>query len=93
MHAISAKELRAKLPLVSKELKNGASFLLIYNSVPIGTINPLRETSGDFIEIDKELDIIQDFQDAAAEEWGKLPPLTKKEHDYYMSLAPKKHKL
>lgn len=91
MHAISVKELREKFPFVRSELKKGTSFLIIHKSKPIAQLKPLNggENGSIEVEIDKEKDIIDDFQKAAAEEWGKLPPITKEEYDYYMSLAPK----
>ena len=90
LHAISVKELRQKFPFVQSELSKGESFLLICKSKPIATITPVNENgaNGDII-IDPEKDIMRDFERAGMEEWAKLPPLTKEEHDYYMSLAPK----
>lgn len=92
-HAISVKKLRQTFPLVQSELKKGESFLLICNSIPIAKIIPINENSPDGdIVIDPEKDIIRDFEKAGLEEWAKLPPLTKEEHNYYMSLAPKNFK-
>ena len=89
MHAISIKELRQKFPLVQSELRNGESFLLICKSKPIAKIFPVNanEENGQIV-IDPEKDIVKDFESAGMEEWAKLPPLTRAEHSYYMSLAP-----
>lgn len=93
LHAISIKKLRQTFPFVQSELKKGESFLLICKSIPIAKIIPVNGNgaNGDII-IDPEKDIMRDFEKAAMEEWAKLPPITKEEHDYYMSLAPKDYK-
>lgn len=91
MQAISVKKLREKFPFVRSELKKGTSFLIIHKSQPIAELTPFHGNgvNGE-LKIDREKDIIQDFEKAGAEEWSKLPPITKKEHDYYMSLPPLK---
>jgi len=88
MHAISVKQLREKFPFVRSELEKGVSFLVIHKSKPIAELRPVNGKNGD-LKIDYEKDVIEDFERAGAEEWAKLPPITKEEYDYYMSLAPK----
>lgn len=83
MQAISVKELRSKFPFVRSELKKGTSFLIIHKSKPIAELTPFHGNG-------LSKDIVEDFEKAGAEEWSKLPPLTKEEHDYYMSLPPLK---
>lgn len=88
MHAISVKELRQKFPFVRNELKKGTSFLIIHKSKPIAELKPVNGNNGNF-EINNE-DILKDVEQAAADEWKNLPPITKAEHNYYMSLPPYK---
>jgi antitoxin (DNA-binding transcriptional repressor) of toxin-antitoxin stability system len=94
MHAISVKELRQKFPFVRSELAKGESFLIIHKSKPIGQLKPMSNGNGNgdsnIIISDEEKEMMEDWQNAAAQEWSKLPPLTKEEHDYYMSLPPLK---
>lgn len=90
MHAISVKELRQKFPFVRSELSKGVSFLVIHKSRPIATLKPINGEDDLSPEIDDDKELMEEMQNAAAEEWSKLPPITKAEHDYYMSLAPKK---
>ncbi len=86
MHAISVKYLREKFPFVRSELKKGESFLIIHKSIPIAQLKPIAKPK--FEETDEEF---KDFERAAVEDLSEyLPPLTKEEHDYYMSLAPRK---
>ena len=89
MHAISVKELRQKFPFVRSELKKGTTFLIIHKSKPIAQLKPLNgDAENGHVKIEKE-DTFEDWQNAAAQDLAKhLPPLTKEEHDYYMSLSP-----
>ena len=81
MHAISAKELRTKFPFVRSELAKGTTFLVIYQSKPIAQLKPM-----DGVELSRKEENLEDWRNAGAQEWAKLPPITKEEHDYYMSL-------
>lgn len=93
MHAISVKELREKMPLVRSELKKGESFLIIYKSKPIAQLAPIPKESDEAFHAAATLgenDEFEDWQNAAGQEWAKLPPTTKTEHDYYTSLPPLK---
>lgn len=90
MQAISVKELRQKFPFVRSELKKGTSFLIIHKSKPIAELKPVNGKTGERIEIDFAEEM-KDFERASLEDLNEhLPPLTKEEHDYYMSLPPLK---
>lgn len=90
MHAISVKELRQNFPLIRSELKKGESFLIIHKSKPIAQLKPVNGENNN-IKIDDEKELLEDFQNAAAADWKRfIPPITKEEHDYYMSLSPLK---
>lgn len=92
MQAISVKELRTKFPFVRSELKKGTSFLIIHKSKPIAELKPMNNGNGNGISITQDEDF-KIWEEAAIEDMNKyLPPLTKEEHDYYMSLAPQKDK-
>lgn len=81
MHAISVKYLREKLPLIRSELKKGASFLIIHKSRPIAKLTPVQEEATYEEATDEQL------EKAAIQDWAKdVPPLSKKELDYYLSL-------
>jgi len=84
MHAISIKDLRNKMPFVRSELKKGTSFLIIYQSIPIGKLTP--------VQTNEEIEVIDDeFREVEAAQIADLPEneyLTQKEIDYYMSLPP-----
>ncbi|MBI2638291.1 hypothetical protein HYW83_01735 [Candidatus Peregrinibacteria bacterium] len=85
MHAISVKELRDKLPVIRSELKKGESFLIIYKSKPIAELKPIVDLSKYEEATDEQI------ERAATEDLNKfLPPITKEEYDYYMSLPPLK---
>lgn len=91
MHAISVKELRSKFPFIRSELQKGESFLIIHKSKPIAELKPVNEDKTLMAMDDEEKELFEQMQRAAAEDINKyLPPLTKEEYDYYMSLAPKK---
>lgn len=88
MHAISVKELRTKFPFVRSELAKGTTFLIIHKSKPIGELKPISENGSCNYDQDET---VKDFERASANDWLKLyPPITKEEHDYYMSLPPYK---
>lgn len=88
MQAISVKELRQKFPFVRSELKKGTSFLIIYNSRPIAELRPMTELN--FFEDEKEMG--EELERAAAEDIAAhIPPITKEEYDYYMSLPQAKN--
>lgn len=85
MHAISVKELRQKFPFVRSELKKGESFLIIHKSKPIAELKPID----DLLKNEEATD--EDIERAALEDLNKhIPPITKEEYDYYMSLPPLK---
>ena len=94
MQAISVKELRTKFPFVRSELKKGTSFLIIHKSKAIAQLQPIggeKGADGEFYMSEDEKEMLEDLQRAAAEDINKfLPPITKEEHDYYMSLPPYK---
>lgn len=95
MQAISVKELRTKFPFIRSELKKGESFLIIYKSKPIAQLKGINGVNGNGkIELDSfddEKTMMEELERAAAEDWNKfLPPITKEEYDYYMSLPPLK---
>ncbi len=80
MHAISVKELRTKFPFVRSELKKGTTFLLIYQSKPICKLSPMGG-------VDIKDENFEDWQAAGAQDVAKyIPPITKEEYNYYMSL-------
>ena len=86
MQAISVKELRSKFPFVRSELKKGTSFLIIHKSQPIAELKPMSD-----IPTPQEDKIGEAWEQAAIADMNKyLPPITKEEHDYYMSLPPLK---
>lgn len=90
MHAISVKELRTQFPFIRSELKKGESFLVIHKSKPIAQLKPVNGENNE-IEIGDGKELLDDLQKAAAEDWHRfIPPITKAEHDYYMSLPPYK---
>lgn len=95
MHIISVKELRTKFPFVRSELKKGTTFLIIHKSKPIAELKPVNGKNGNgaLIASEAEDEDFKMWEEAAIEDMNKyLPPLTKEEHDYYMSLAPLKDK-
>lgn len=88
MQAISVKELRSKFPFVRSELKKGTSFLIIHKSKPIAELKPFDGDGSNGKLIMEDMNV---FEKAALEDLNNyLPPLTKAEHDYYMSLPPLK---
>lgn len=88
MHVISVKQLRTQFPLIRSELKKGESFLVIHKSKPIAQLKPVN-VENNKIEIEDEKELLDDLQKATAEDWNRsIPPITKEEHDYYMSLPP-----
>lgn len=89
MQAISVKELRTKFPFIRSELKKGESFLIIHKSKPIAQLKAVNSNNN--TEEIEEAEWLKDWERAAAEDLNKfLPPITKEEHDYYMSLPPYK---
>lgn len=90
MHAISVKELRQKFPFVRSELAKGESFLIIHKSKPIAQLKPMNNGNGNLTITDEEKEMMEDLQNAATEDINKyIPPITKEEYDYYMSLPHK----
>lgn len=92
MHAISVKELRQKFPFVRSELAKGESFLIIHKSKPIAQLKPMNNgnSNGNLTISDEEKEMMEDLQNAATEDINKyIPPITKEEYDYYMSLPHK----
>lgn len=95
LHAISVKELRQKFPFVRSELKKGESFLIIHKSKPIAELSPVNGTNGNgkmsSDSFDDEKEMIKELERASAEDINKhIPPITKEEYDYYMSLPQAK---
>lgn len=87
MQAISVKELRENLPAIRGQLKKGESFLIIHKSKPIATLEPVNGLPSPY----GGEETLDDFQKQQSLDWSRMyTPLTKEEHDYYMSLAPKK---
>ena len=84
MYAISIKDLRNKMPFVRSELKKGTSFLIIFQSTPIGKLTP--------VDSGKEIDVInnefKEVEAAAIADLDEDEYLTQKEIDHYMSLPP-----
>lgn len=79
MLSISVKELRENLPMVRRQLKKGASFLVIYQSKPLAKLTPVNE------EISFEEAKDEDVEMAALSDWDD-EALSPEELDYYLSL-------
>lgn len=83
MYSISVKDLRKKLPLVRSELKKGTSFLLIYQSTPIGKITPVDAS----IPLENIAQEDVEVEDAALKDFQEDDDfLDAKELKYYMKL-------
>lgn len=79
---IGLKELRQNMPKFAQKVQKGQSFIVVKQSKPLFRITPLGD-------LDKEIERAQqsDFlQTGAVDIHQTLKPLSKEEHDYYMSL-------
>ena len=56
MNSISVKELRQNFPSVRAQLKKGEKFIVIYQSKPIATLEPLGDRESLNVEFDEDME-------------------------------------
>lgn len=86
MPSISLKELRDEMPFVRRQLKNGASFLVIYKNQPIAKLTPVN------VQLEEEASD-EDVETAALNDINHITDdddyLSPEELKYYLSLKEK----
>lgn len=82
---IGLKELRQNMPFFAQKVQKGQSFIVVKQSKPLFKITPLDEV-GSFTKNWEDRQQADFLQTSALDTHQTLTPLSKEEHNYYMSL-------